>query len=457
MTSDAKELLETKNGGRFGKQLRKEFLFEEGFRNLNHGAFGTYPRAVRDVLRSFQDAQEARTDDFIRYQYPKRNDESRQALSKYLNVPTSELVFVPNATTGVDTVLRNLTFAPNEYILYSASIYGACEKSVAYITETTPAKAAKIEYTFPVEDDWLVSAFASKIDEIEKAGGKVKVAVFDTVVSMPGVRLPFERITQLCREKGVLSLIDGAHGIGHVALDLKALDADFFITNCHKWLHVPRGCAIFHVPLRNQPLIRSTLPTSHGFTPCPTPSFTAPPTPLPSSNAPKSLFELNFEFTATLDTSPYLCVPAALEWRASIGGEDAIMRYCQTLAKHGAKRMAEILGTQVLDNETQTLTRCCMANVALPLDNKRMFEIGTQAGLEEGEVGIAIWNWMGRVWIDDYKTYLQSMFYDGRWWVRMSGQVYLELEDYEWAAGVIKEVCERAEKGEWAEKAKARL
>ncbi|OAG06052.1 PLP-dependent transferase [Paraphaeosphaeria sporulosa] len=457
MTSDAKELLQTKNGGRFGKALRKEFLFEEGFRNLNHGSFGTYPRAIRDVFRSFQDAHEAQPDDFIRYQYPKHNDKARQALSKYLNVPTSELVFVQNATTGVNTVLRSLIFAPNEYILYSASIYGACEKAVAYITETTPAKAAKIEYTFPVEDDWLVSAFAAKIDEIEKKGGKVKVAVFDTVVSMPGVRLPFERITQVCREKGVLSLIDGAHGIGHVELDLKALDADFFVSNCHKWLHVPRGCAIFHVPLRNQSIIRSTLPTSHGFIPSPSAQFSASKNPLPPSNAPKSDFELNFEFIGTIDASSYLCVPAALKWRESIGGEDTIIRYNQTLAKHGAKRMAEILGTNVLDNETQTLTKCCMANVALPLDAKKMYEIGARAGLEEGEIGIAIRDWMSRAWIDDYKTFMQSMFYAGRWWIRMSGQVYLEMEDFEWAAGVVKEVCARAEKGEWAVKGKARL
>ena len=102
------------------------------------------------------------------------------------------------------------------------------------MTETTPARAAKVEYTFPVEDDWLVSAFAAKIDEVERAGGTVKLAVFDTVVSAPGVRLPFERLTALCRERGVLSLVDGAHGIGHVKLDLGALDADFFVSNCHK-------------------------------------------------------------------------------------------------------------------------------------------------------------------------------------------------------------------------------
>jgi selenocysteine lyase/cysteine desulfurase len=151
-----------------------------------------------------------------------------------LNTGSETLVFVPNATTGINTVLRNLTFQPGEHILYFTTIYGACEKTVSYITETTPAQSIKIAYTYPLEDDWLISEFKSKVAEVEKTGGKVKIAIFDTVVSMPGVRMPFERLTAACKELGVLSCIDGAHGVGHVDLDLGKLDPDFFVSNCHK-------------------------------------------------------------------------------------------------------------------------------------------------------------------------------------------------------------------------------
>lgn len=224
-----------------------------------------------------------------------------------------------------------------------------------------------------------------------------------------------------------------------------------------RWLHVPRGCAVFHVPLRNQHLIRSTLPTSHGFQPKPVPPFGSHTNPLPPSNKEKSDFEISFEFIGTVDTSPYLCIPAAIAWRESIGGEDAIITYCQTLALEGGKRMAEILGTEILDNKTGTLTKCPMVNVALPLDPKMMFELGKSKGLDETEVGTAIKNWSKRLFLDEYNTFMFTMFYGGKWWVRMSGQVYLEMEDFEWAAEVVKKVCKTAEKGEWAVKAKARL
>jgi selenocysteine lyase/cysteine desulfurase len=147
-------------------------------------------------------------------------------------------VFVPNVTTGINTVLRNLTYESGDHILYFATIYGACEKTVAYMTETTPVSSIKVTYTYPVEDDYLVDQLRTKVKEVESKGGKVKIAIFDTIVSMPGVRVPFEQLTKVCKELGVLSFIDGAHGVGQISLDLSALDPDFFVSNCHKYVYM---------------------------------------------------------------------------------------------------------------------------------------------------------------------------------------------------------------------------
>ena len=153
---------------------------------------------------------------------------------QFLKTPSSTIVFVPNATTGINTVLRNLTFVPGDHILTFATIYGACGKTVSYVTEKTPAENISIEYTYPIEDDWLVEEFERKVKEVESKGGRVKIAVFDTIASAPGVRMPFERLTQKCKELGVMSCIDGAHSVGHVEIDLGSFDPDFFVSNCHK-------------------------------------------------------------------------------------------------------------------------------------------------------------------------------------------------------------------------------
>ncbi|KAH3911731.1 hypothetical protein HBI56_139980 [Parastagonospora nodorum] len=451
MTSISALDVRTKDGVKFGKELReKEFLFQKGYLNLNHGSFGTYPKAVRDQLRHFQDEVEARPDSFIRYEYPKLINESREAVTKVLNAPSDTVVFVPNATTGINTVLRNLDFQPGDHILYFATIYGACEKTVAYITETTPAKSVKITYAYPVEDDWLVAEFRSKVADVEKTGGKVKIAIFDTIVSMPGVRVPFERLTAACKELGVLSCIDGAHGVGHIKLDLEKLDPDFFVSNCHKWLHVPRGNAIFYVPVRNQHLIRSTLPTSHGFAP----RNSTIGSPFPKSGFPntsQNAHVANFEFVGTIDNAPYLCVPAALAWREKLGGEDVIMKYCQTLAREGAKLVAKELGTEVMENKTGTLgADCCLANIRLPIAVAKAKEYAAAAGIEEADVGGEVRDWMHKTSLDDHGTFLQTMFHGGAWWARLSGQVYLEMADMAWAAETLKKIIVRVEAGEWA-------
>ncbi len=199
------------------------------------GSFGTYPRAVRDVFRHYQDRSEARPDPYIRYDYPEILDKSRAAMAKFLNAPEDTVVFVPNATTGTNTVLRNLVFEPGDKIIYFATVYGACERTVEYITETTPAEAIRIEYTYPVSDEWMVTEFRNVVMKEQGLGNNVRIAIFDTVVSMPGVRMPFESLTAACKELGVLSCVDAAHGIGHVHIDLGKIDCDFFVSNCHKY------------------------------------------------------------------------------------------------------------------------------------------------------------------------------------------------------------------------------
>ncbi|RDI82819.1 hypothetical protein Vi05172_g7172 [Venturia inaequalis] len=428
----------------FGRALKKDFLFDKQYRNLNHGSFGTYPSTVRDALRSFQDQAEARPDQFIRYDYPKALDRSRVAMAEFLKVPVETIVFVPNATTGINTVMRNLVFEPKDRIVYFSTIYGACGKTVSYITETTPAEAVEVEVTYPVSDGWLVGEFERVVKREQEAGNSVKVAIFDTVVSMPGVRVPFERLTAACKELGVLSCVDGAHGVGHVDLDLGELDCDFFVSNCHKWLFVPRGCAVFYVPVRNQHLIRSTLPTSHGFTPLPSQGETFK-NPLPPSS--KSAYITNFEFVGTIDNAPYLCIPTALEYREKLGGEAAILKHCHTLARTAAKIVSEALGTEILENEEGTLGNCCMSNVKLPLS---LAEITSMAKTQD--VGMMVLNWIYGVLVKEFDTFIAVVWLGDCWWVRFSAQVYLEEEDFEWAAEVLKEVCRRVMKGEFLAK-----
>lgn len=354
-------------------------------------------------------------------------------------------VLVSNATIAFNTVMRNLVFEPGDVIIIFATIYGACEKTVTYITETTPAEVQKINFTYPVSDDDLCHNFETSVEDLKSKGKTPKIAVFDTIVSLPGVRMPFEHLTQLCKQHKILSCIDGAHGAGHIPLNLSELDPDFFTSNAHKWLYVPRGCAVFYVPKRNQHLIRSTIPTSHGFIPLPTPEGGRINNPLPPSN--KSDFVTNFEFVGTLDNSPYLCIPAALSWRRRLSwqnlqGDDAIFAYLQHLAHRSGEIVSAHLGTKILENDAQTLGRCSFSNVLLPLSVRDLTGGDVAKAVEIGQ-------WIAKVLIEEYETFIAIIFYGNAWWVRLSAQVYLTEADFEWAGRTLEEVCGRVNAGEW--------
>lgn len=341
-------------------------------------------------------------------------------------------MLVQNATTGVNTILRNLAWNDDckDEILYFNTIYGACGKGIDYIVDSglNRVSSREIRVMYPCEDDEIVTAFKAAVEDSSKAGKRAKICVFDTVSSLPAVRMPYEKITEACKVAGVLSLIDGAQGVGMIDIDLSAVDPDFFVSNCHKWLYVPRACAVLYVPLRHQALIASTLPTSHGYIAKSGERFN----PLPKAN--KSAFVNNFQFIGTLDTSPYLCLKDTIEWRKeALGGEAKIMEYIHTLAKEGGKKVARVLGTEVLDNQSGTMSRCALTNVALPLSP----EEGSQA-LE----------WMVEMMLKDYNTFFPLFAHNGRLWARLSAQVYLDTEDFEWAGHILLELVERVKRGE---------
>ncbi|ETI27825.1 hypothetical protein G647_00274 [Cladophialophora carrionii CBS 160.54] len=523
----------------FGHGFKSQFLFDPKYTNLNHGSFGSYSLPVRNALRGYQKLAEAAPDKFLRYQYVDLLDKSRERIAKLLNVPTDECVFVQNATSGVNTVLRNLQYKEKDCIIYFDTIYGAIEKTLASIVETNPQLQLRkvghgqdFAYSLPCTHSEILNALSQTISRVLYDGLNPKVCVFETIVSLPGVRFPFERITKMCKEYGILSLIDGAHGVGQIPLNLSQLDADFFVSNCHKWLYTPRGCAVFHVPKRNQHLIRTTFPTSHGFVPQSSSSIR---NPLPPTD--KSDFVNLFQFVATADNAPYYCVPAALNFRQNLcGGEEAIYNYIRDIAQRGADLLAMLLGTEVMDDMDAGfglrtmgsyeasdkrdggrigwaggLRDCAMANILLPVTIVGAYSRGSismgpggagsagglspalrqssygfpsantlsqmrspsassggllgeprrstsplnspslhSAGpiiIQEADVPMHI-AWMEKTLVDEFNTFVAIYEYDGKLWTRISGQIYLELKDFEWLGGVLKSLCERVRMGE---------
>ncbi|BFZ57735.1 hypothetical protein PYCC9005_004788 [Savitreella phatthalungensis] len=420
----------------FGRALLTDFSFGKDYVNLNHGSFGTYPRVVKHVIDQWTDRIEQAPDVFMRIEVGPELEKVRGQLAELVNCDTDELVLVPNATTGVNVVLRSLSYEEQgrDTILYFSTIYGACGNTVEYLVDSSNGriKSVEIPLAYPLTDDAILEKFEQALEQHKN---RVKVAVIDHISSLPGVLKPWKQLVNLCKKHGVLSLVDGAHGIGIKQLDLKSADPDFFISNCHKWLHCKRPTAILFVAHRNHDSVHA-MPTTHGY------QSTKRKHQLQGKSATNGLasggtsaFVAEFAFPSTLDFAPYLAIPAAIEYRKSLGGEVAVIEYCEKLASEGGALVADILGTEVLEGSGP----CAMVNIRMPLDYKR--------DCKRMDPGLRM-TWFHRYLYDKYNLATSPLVHNNTWWLRLSAQVYNDLDDFKYCGETIKEVCAAIERGD---------
>ncbi|KAK6857664.1 hypothetical protein PG995_006491 [Apiospora arundinis] len=419
----------------FGKPMLEAFCMDPGYTNLNSSSNGSWPKAVSNQLKAYWAQLEAQPDLFSEFCQGSVLQEARLDLAQLLRAAVSECVLVTNATTGIFTVLYNQDFKERDVVVTLSTTHAGWNSSSPSLSQS------------------IVSQFERAIAQIKAEGLHPRLAILETVVSIPAVRMPFEDLVRVCRREGVMSLLDGAHSVGHFEVNLQELQPDFFVSDCHKWLFVPRPCAVLYVAQRNQHMIRSTIPTSFGFIPKGGRSDLPLWSQMVSAGGTASPFETLFTYTATIDNMPHLCIPTALRFRRDVcGGEAAIYQYIKRLAKQGGDRVAEILQTEVLEEPAlgpgladSQMRDCGIVTVRLPLSiafGSASAATVPGAPLAGEEVGPAIRH-LTKALAEEYKTWLPIIDHHGWIWARLCAQVYLEISDFEMAGDALKVLCER--------------
>jgi len=260
---------------------------------LNHGSHGACPNLVLDKQQQLRARLESNPVSFFRDEYEALLDQARDRLGQFLGAAAQDLVFVPNATTGVNTVLKSLPIQADWDLLTTNQTYNACRNALDVIAQTTGARVVVANLPWPVQDAAeIIQAIIGAITP------QTKLALLDHVVSQTALILPLQQLVPQLSDRGIETLIDGAHAPGMIELNLSRLGATYYTGNCHKWLSAPKGAAFLYVQRDRQPQIRP-LVISHG------------------ANSPRSdrcRFLLEFDWTGTADPTPYLSVPLAIDW-----------------------------------------------------------------------------------------------------------------------------------------------
>jgi isopenicillin-N epimerase len=291
---------------------------------LNHGSFGACPREILELQTSYRRKLEAEPVRFLVRQLPELWEEARASLASLLHVDPADLVFVRNVTEAVNAVLRSLRFGPGDEILVTDHGYNACRNVAAYVAERSGATLAVAEVPLTVRDPEEI------VDRVLAAcGPRVRLALLDHVTSPTALVFPIERLVHELKQRGVETLVDGAHAAGMVPLDLTAIGAAYYGGNGHKWLCGPKGVGFLHVRRDRQEGIEPAV-ISHGYN---------------TRRPDQPRLHAAFDWTGTDDPSPVLCLAASIRWLAALSedGLPGVMRRNHALAVAGRRLLCELL------------------------------------------------------------------------------------------------------------------
>ena len=379
-----------------GAAIRHEWGLDPDFLTVNHGSYGATPLAVRAEQDRWRKRMEAQPTRFFFLEVPGALREAAGALARFLGAEAEDVVFVPNATTGANAVLRSLQLEPGDEILHASHVYNAVRNTISYVAERAGAKVAVAEIPFPRPEA------AAILKNIERAVGKrTRIAVIDHITSPSGMVLPIEEIIQLCHAAGVPVLVDGAHGPGQVALDLPALGADWYVGTCHKWLCAPKGCGFLYARSdRRAELHPVTI--SHGY---------------------GGGFTTEFDWTGTMDPSAYLSLPSAIGFFERLGGT-ALMERNRQLAAEAANLIADALRTEVgvLPGMTRNMG---LVRLPISLEAKRSEVVKVRHALQAAGTDAPVHPVGGAMWL------------------RLSAYAYNEIGDYRGLADLLPAVLKR--------------
>ncbi|THH33200.1 hypothetical protein EUX98_g987 [Antrodiella citrinella] len=347
----------------FGHSLRKFWAFDKGYVNLNHGSYGSQPLPVFAASTKLLLQAERNPDQFHRRTYMLLLVESRRLVAELVGAKLDEVVLVPNATHGLNTVLRNIEWREGDILLGTSTTYGAITKTLHYLgdrSEQPHPSVYSVTYTFPMTHQQIIDAFRARVRELKQLHPQTQftnlpgspddkgnrfVAVIDSIASNPGVLLPWKELVKVCVEEGIWSVLDAAHSVGQ------------------------------------EP-------------------------------------DINLR-TGTQDQVPYLSVKFAIDFRNWLGGEHKINAYCHDLAVKGGIRLADVLDTNILDESGELTLN--MTNVLLPLP----VDIPGKSPVYTHE-NLPLMNIMLREkLLDDWNVYAAHYFHAGAWWVRISDFEYL--------------------------------
>ncbi|CAK0766672.1 isopenicillin-N epimerase [Azospirillaceae bacterium] len=373
--------------------MRQFWRFHKDTVYLNHGTVGVTPIPVLETQIALRNEIEAAPGPYFANHHHPRLRQAANRVAQWLGANEKDsLVFVDNATTGINAVLNSLTFAPDDEILVTSNTYGAVRNAARFTARSIGAHVVSAELPFP-----LISP-QQALDVVEQTiTSKTRLAILDHIVSETAQLMPIRALIEACHAHGVPILVDGAHAPGQTPINLSVINADWYAGNLHKWAFAPRGCGF----LWKNP---SSLQDIHH--------------PVISWGLDKG-YIASFDWVGTRDPTPWLCAPIALDFIEAIGF-NRLLAYNHTLTRTGAEFLARTWKTDIV-----TAPEMSASMIVVPLPHPQ-----TMTQEEAEAMRLHLWQ--------THHLEVPIVLHKNKPWVRLSTQVYNSLEDFQKLADCLK-------------------
>jgi isopenicillin-N epimerase len=310
-----------------GNRFIDKWSLDHDLAFLNHGSFGACPTEVLAFQSSLRDRLESQPVQFFVRDLEGMLDTARESLAHFLGGDPAGLAWVPNATTGVNAVIRSLDLGPGDELLTTDHEYNACRNVLDFVAQRSGAKVVVANIQFPVR---RVSDVEDAI--LRQVSPKTRLALLDHVTSQTALVLPIAKLVSALKDRGVETLVDGAHAPGMLDVNLDAIGAAYYTGNCHKWLCAPKGAGFLYVDSDHRETTRPAV-ISHGAN---------------SLRSDRSRFLTEFDWVGTTDPTAILAVPEAIRFMASLlpGGWPELRQRNRSLALEARKIICQALAIE---------------------------------------------------------------------------------------------------------------
>ena len=304
--------------------LRRYWPLAPGQVFLNHGSFGACPKPILELQTQLRRDMETAPVQFLWRHYDDRLQAARTEVARFVGARPRDLVFVTNATTGINAVARSLKLRRGDELLTTSHDYNACHNVLVETARQAGARLVTVRVPFPLRGpSEIVEAVLRAVTR------RTRLAMLDHVTSPTALVFPIAQLVREFAARGVEVLVDGAHAPGMVPLQVAKLGTAYYTGNLHKWVCAPKGAAFLWVREDKQKGIQPAV-ISHGHN-TPRPGFSA--------------FQDRFDWAGTADPTAWLCAGEAIRWMERLypGGWPAIRDANHQLAVSARRLLCERL------------------------------------------------------------------------------------------------------------------